>query len=186
MDFDGLGLPKDKGATDRQDSARLAGIMTVFEWPQVVSCSKYFDGFKYVRHPEEPGYDFSRDQSICLMAGLSKQQFYYIIDKKYVDGKDIFSPSHMGHIARCKGDKATFAQNSWLWMDIYWSCFVKPMGEPNQLLCMMMMADPKYLNFWCKNNKKWKESIREYWSGWRGEPELAEHMILKIEIIIKK
>lgn len=186
MDFDGLGLPKDRGATDRQDSARLAGIMTVFEWPEVVSCRRYFDGSKYVRHPQEPGYDFSRDQAICLMAGLAKQGFSYNIDQKFVDGNDVFSPSHKGHISRCKGNEATKIQDAWLWADVYWSCFVKPMGEPNQLLCMMMMADNKYLKFWCKHNKKWKESIREYWSGWRGEPELAEHIISKIEKIIKK
>lgn len=55
MIFDNLGLPKDNGASDRQDSARLAGLLAVFDWPQYIPLHVYFrEGEKkYVRHPED-------------------------------------------------------------------------------------------------------------------------------------
>jgi flagellar biosynthesis regulator FlaF len=186
MIFDELGLPKDTGASDLQDSSRLAGIMTIFSWPQRVPCEKYFDGSKYVRHPKEYVYDFSRDQALCLMAGLAWQGHHGLVSKKYINGRDLFTPAHMGHIARCQGKRASVIQDLWLWTDVMWSCFVKPMSEPNQLLAMMMMASPIYLNFWVEHNKKWQESIREYWSGWRGESDLAEHIISQIKKILQK
>lgn len=185
MIFDSLGLPKDNGASDLQDSARLAGILTVFEWPRVVAVSRYFDQEKriFVRHPNERIYDFSRDQAICLMAGFYKRRLD--VDRAWVDGKDIFSPSHMGHVRICQGLAPRFHQKMWLWLDVLYSCFYQPMGEPNQLLCILMVADKKYLKFWLKYNKHWRDAIREYWcegaGEWRKEPELAEHMIKVLE-----
>jgi len=184
MIFDHNGLPKDNGATDYQDSARLAGIMAVFEWPRGVNLQGYLDMGqkpKYVRHPfEESKSDFSRDQAICLMAGMCYSHMPIQVDRRFVDGKDWFSPSQMGHVRRCQGLKAYWYQNLWLWLDVLWACYVKPMAEPNQLLCMLMVADPKYLRFYVKHNKKWKEAILAYWCGWRNEKELAELMITKI------
>lgn len=72
MIFDKLGLPRDNGATDKQDSARLAGILATFDWPQKANnIYLYLKEKTYVRHPEERVYDFSRDQAIPLMAGLN-------------------------------------------------------------------------------------------------------------------
>ncbi len=202
MIFDELGLPRDTGATDLQDSARLAGIMTVFGWPQEVRCSKYVvaadkklggvsiveivGGRKitsmYVRHPNERIYDFSRDQAICLMAGLYAQRETGLVDKLFVDGKDWFSPSHNGHVRICQGLKSRWYQNLWLWFDVCFNIWVTPMSEPNQLLCMLMVhPDKKYLKFWLKRKKVWREAISNYWCGWRKEYELALHMIGVLE-----
>ena len=196
MIFDELGLPRDNGATDLQDSARLAGILVTFDWPAIIPIGSYVcvtvksestnssvssKSLKYMRHPKEEKYDFSRDQAICLMAGLAKKGMSFFVNKEYITGKDIFSPSQMGHITICKGEKSKWYQNLWLWLDVVYSCVFTPKSEPNQLLCMMMThPNKRYLKFWLKFNRHWKTAITAYWCGWRNELELAAHMIKKL------
>jgi hypothetical protein len=188
MIFDELGLPKDEGSSDLQDSARLAGLAVVFGFDLAqnknIPIEKYvvtipaLGSTHYVRHPLEYKYDFSRDQAICLMAGLHKAGMYRLVDKKYIDGKDIFSPSHNGHVRICQGKKPRFYQSAWLMLDILYSVIFTPRDEPNQLLCMLMVHPNKfYLKFWLKHNKHWPEAILLYWAGWRNEFKLADHMI---------
>lgn len=190
MRFDELGLPMDNGASDKQDSCRLASIITVFEWPQKVDLKKYIvtksNKTSYVRHPMEIKYDFSRDQLIPFIAGLYIQGLWYCVSEQYVDGKDWLSPSHKGHIRRCKADKANWFQNLWLWLDVLWATFIAQMQESNQLLSMLMIADPKYLKFYTKYNKFWETNIKSYWCGWRNEKDLAEHIINKVKLRIKE
>jgi hypothetical protein len=181
MIFDSLGLPKDIGATDFQDSARLAGIMTVFEWPQKVNIFQYIGYFNYLRHPRENRYDMSRDQAVCLVAGIYKQGGMYEVRRDLINGKDILSPSVLGHIRRCQGRKATWLQDQWLKLDIMWAAYVKPEDEINQLLCMIMIAGPSWVQLFKKHHKNWKANLRAYWCGWRGEPELCEWIIGKVE-----
>lgn len=202
MIFDELGLPRDTGATDFQDSARLAGIMTVFGWPQEVRCSKYvvaadkkLGGVSiveavgsrkitsmYVRHPNEYKYDFSRDQAICLMAGLYAQRETGLVGKLFINGKDFFSPSHNGHVRICQGLKTRFYQNLWLMLDILYFILFTPKAESNQLLCMLMVhPNKRYLKSYLKFNKHWKQSITDYWCSWREEERLARHMISVLE-----
>lgn len=180
MIFDELGLPKEMGASDLQDSARLAGIMQVFGWDLPLDhylMRKPGEKSYYVRHPKEIKYDFSRDQAVCLMAGYHFAGLPQFVDKSCVTGKDFFSPSVMGHVARCEGKKATWFQNLWLKIDILWNAFFAPLSESNQLICMLMVAGPEYLKLWTDMNDEWETSIRNYWYGWRGEPELANKMI---------
>lgn len=188
MIFDDKGLPKENGASDRLDSARLAGIMTVFEFRPRVECSKYVvhnwntGSYTYVRHPDERGeLDFSRDQAMCLMAGLWRQWLNHLVSEKFIDGKDILTPSHMGHIRRCQGKDSSWIQDAWLWLDVLWACKVKPDAESNQLLSILMVADKKYLKFYLKNHPDWKKTIKDYWCQWRNEPDLADHMIKTLE-----
>lgn len=190
MIFDNLGLPKISTADDYQDSAMLAGLLTVFEWPQKVDLKKYIvtenNKTTYVRHPLERKYDFSRDQYIVFIAGLYKQGLWYCVSEQYVDGKDWLSPSHKGHERRCKAEKANWFQNLWLWADVLWASFIAQMQESNQLLSMLMIADVKYLKFYTKYNKLWETNIRSYWCGWRNEKDLAEHIINKVKLRIKE
>ena len=188
MIFDELGLPKENGASDLQDSARLAGVMTTFNYPKVVPMENYVEFkntpfTKYVRHPLEYRYDFSRDQALCLMAGLFYQRQHKLVDLKYVIGKDWFFPSHRGHVKRCQGKKSNWIEDLWLEAEIYFNAKFTPLAEPNQLLCMMMVAGNGYVNLWVKNNPQWRKAITNYWSYWRNEPELAGHMIRKIESV---
>lgn len=181
MIWDELGLPRDNGSTDYEDSARLAGIVKVFDYVRV-DMTKYYQFNQYVRHPYATKYSMSRDQTIPLMAGLYLQGRTDLVHLDFVNGKDVFTPSHRGHIRRCQGKKAFWYQDLWLWFDVIWSCKFDPDHESNQLLCMLMIhPDKKYLKYWLKNHPDFRKNIRYYWSGWRGEGELAEYMINKLE-----
>jgi len=186
MLIDDLGLPKDTGASDLQDSSRLAGIMTVFGMQPKIPLEKYVvntqllsgpQKLKYVRHPNQYVYDFSRDQALCLMAGFYYHGQYELVNRDWVNGKDWFFPSHQGHVRRCKNQTANWFQDLWLWVDTWYAAKYNKLGEPNQLLSMLMVADKKYLKYWLKTNELWKMAITGYWCGWRGEPQLAEQMI---------
>jgi hypothetical protein len=191
MIFDKLGLPKETGASDLQDSSRLAGIMETFGYRPngSIPLEKYVivenDKTVYCRHPLERRYNFSRDQTLCLVAGLASQGKYDLVNLDYVDGKDIFSPSHRGHIARCQGRKATFLQDAWLWLNVVYAANFKILEEPNKILCMLMLADKKFLKYYLRTNKQWRQAILNYWAendgAWRGERELALHMIAVLE-----
>lgn len=98
MIFDELGLPKDVGATDKMDSARLAGLMVLFDYKaESIDLMKYI---KYdengvvvaMRHPTEvPSNNhknFTRDQMNCLIAGLKKQGHAGTVRKLYYAAKD--------------------------------------------------------------------------------------------------
>lgn len=183
MIFDELGLPRDTGASDKEDSARLAGVMCVFEYPGYNKIPiTYYLQEKYVRHPEASKYDFSRDQAVPLVAGFWKMGYSWAVNEKYVVGKDIFSPSVKGHFRHCSGGTRSWFQEQFLWVDI----FMQRKGqETNQLLCMLMTAGPKWVKRYCKHCPTWELEILDYWDSWRGEAELAQHMIRKIKEVIK-
>lgn len=183
MIFDSLGLPRPTGACDFNDSAAIAGIMETFSHPTYINLSQYIVIDKYVRHPLESKYDFSRDQTLCLMAGLWSQKRFHCVDLGFVKGKDWFSPGHKGHVKRCKNEKANWFQDLWLKAEILFHAKITPLEEPNQMLCMAMVAGPEYVKLWTNNNKQWQRGIRDYFCGWRQEPELAELMIHKISNI---
>lgn len=103
--------------------------------------------------------------------------------KKFPNGADLLMPSHMGHLRVCAGLKAKLYQVAWLNMDILFHARFTPLAEPNQLLAMCDAAGPKYLKRYMNLNKQWREGIRAYWSGWRGESALAEQMIKVLEAI---
>lgn len=181
MLIDDMGLPRDNGASDLQDSSRLAGIMTTFGMQPWIPLEKYIverDGKKtYTRHPAQFVYDFSRDQALCLMAGFYFHGQYKLVDRELITGKDWMSPSNWGHINRCQNKKAWFFQDWWLWIDVWYAAKYDKLGEPNQLLSMLMVADKKFLKYWLKKNELWKMAITGYWNGWRFEPKVSEAMI---------
>jgi hypothetical protein len=98
---------------------------------------------------------------------------------------DLLSPSQRNHLRLCIGHQGSWFGRLWLKLDILWSAYVQPRAEPNQLLCMLMVAGPSYVRMWKRHHRKWREAIRAYWcsgpGAWRGEPELAEFLIRKLE-----
>lgn len=183
MIFDELGLPKDVGASDLQDSSRLAGVMATFGHPKAPDLGAYLVEGKYVRHPKEKIYSMSRDQTVCLFSGMKAQGNQKYVDAKYPTEGDLISPCIRDHFYRCAGEKRnSLLGNLWLKIDILWNAkLYDPMAESNQLICVLAHADIKFLKMWTSMNEHWKESITEYWNGWRGEPELSALMIHKIE-----
>lgn len=188
MWFDKLGLPVEDNASDKQDSARLAGLCVLFGFKDV-DLRKYLISEPsgraiYVRHPKEKIYDFSRDQAICLIAGYATSMAYHhYISKFYIQGKDFISPSVEGHIRRCMDLKASLWQDLWLKADMWSHAKFTPLSESNQILAMCKVAGPKWLKTYCKWNPKWRESLEIYWVTSRAKPEIefCAHIIKNIE-----
>lgn len=189
MIYDEYGLPRDNGADDFQDSARLAGLATIFNYENKIELAYYTIKFlnytKYFRHPKEFKYTFSRDQMICLFAGFKFQDRMNLVDPNYrPENHDFLSPSDKNHIKICAGLKPSRFGFFWLYLEIFFHAFVKPLSESNQLISkLMVIDDKKYLKLWMKLNKDWRHSILFYWCGWRGEKELAEKMIKTLESV---
>lgn len=194
------GFYKPNGASDYEDSPVIAGMAVLFEYPTEhhIDMSIYVgeDG-KYRRCPNAQ-YDVSRDQSVCLMAGLCKQGLTSLVSLDRVNGRDFMAPSIRGHEQRCKGNPASWFQNFWLKnIDLRWSAAFQPMDELNQLFCILEVAalsgKPELMQWYCKQNSQWRESLRKYWyvgyinekgereGNWRGEEAFCEHVIKHIE-----
>jgi hypothetical protein len=121
------------------------------------------------------------------MAGLWIYCLPYLVNKNSITGKDFLSPSVRGHIRRCQLREANWFQNLWLKLDIYWNAFFDPLSEPNQLICMIMVAGPEYVKLWTTLNPMWRDAIHAYWTySFRNESELAMHMIKRIEGMCEK
>jgi hypothetical protein len=216
MIFDSHGLPKDTGASDYADSARLAGLMGTFGHPDMTAekIALYVIGDQGVRYPfvdptgnlsSNNPKNFTRDQLNCLAAGLNvlrrpdlALKLYRAAQyrnwrgqnteadvigstKKFPNGADIFLFDTMSHLKTCAGQGPTIMGRINLIIDICFNAWVKPMAEPNQIMCLCKIAGPKYVKLLRKLNKKLDAAIREYWCGWRGEPEFAEFLIEKFQ-----
>jgi hypothetical protein len=173
MIFDASGLPRDTGATDWMDSARLAGMMALFGHPQAPDMLLYNRGKgRFVRYPYGPGLecdpkDFSRDQLVPCIAGYAAQQYLYIpninLDVPWqAPNGDFLSPSVRNHLRRCCAlfDKPTRLGDAWLKLDIWYNSWqlkrwakgkreVPP--EQNQLIAMCVTAGPEWV-------KRYKEA----------------------------
>lgn len=196
MIFDELNCPKDSGASDWQDSARLAGLMTLFNYPHSVELTAYIEVkkvgdyypwltiSKYVRHPVEKKYDFSLDQAYCLMAGLSRRR-RELCRADFVVGKDWKNPKFMGFVNACQKNPVTLFQKFCLLLAILFHAYFAPKSEPNQLLSHLRVMPRKWIQLYCHLNKQWREGLREYWyegaGAWRNEKELCEWIIKDIE-----
>ena len=205
MRFDECGYPAPNGSTDSEDSSHLAGMLAVTEHPQAVDCRLYiadeyqefFNGdiifggeyesyiLKVYVRCKNSKYDFSRDQFTPLAAGLIKQGHASLVNTDYITGRDLLPPSVRGMVRIAQGKKPYFYQSIWLKLEIYWHSYLQPLEESNQLIALCSVYGDEYLKLWTKHNKLWKFSVLRYWSeldgAWRGEPELAEHIIKYVE-----
>ena len=194
MRFDEYGYPAPNGSSDSEDSSHLAGMLAVTDHEKQVRMTKYIKGmsgylydgmfYDYWRCVNSK-YDFSRDQFIPTAAGLIRQGNGYLVKPEYITGRDILPPSVRGMVRIAQGKKPLFYQSAWLKLEILWHSYIQPLDEPNQIIALCSVYGDEYLKFWTKHNKLWKWSIYRYWSqldgAWRGEPELAEHIIKYVE-----
>ena len=163
MIFDNLGLPQVQGSTDLQDSAMFAGMLVTFNWPREIPLRLYVvSRGKYVRHPREYRYTFSRDQTIPLFSGLKSQKLENLVDSNYKTEGDFVDPGVRGHIKRCAGLTANKFQDAWFMTSLWFYKNFNFDHEPNQLLCMCWVhPDRKYLKYFCEGFD-WEKSIRRY------------------------
>lgn len=181
--------PRDNGATDFMDSARLMGMLSVFKYQGLV-LSSYFVGLKVVRCPVSnvdgdqctDHKNFSRDQLVPLIAGYCGVGPYaHILADNirfiFCPNWDILSPSQLNHIRMCIGKKPSWFGLKWLELDIWYNAKFAPMSEPNQLLCMLMIAGPEYVRKWKSANVSWEKAIRTYWEGFRDEKEVSDLIV---------
>lgn len=203
MIFDYMGLPKDTGATDWLDSCRLAGMMAITKHSDAPKMTSYLILDQGVRHPSSNPNNFTRDQLIPLMAGLCSQnkikeaeglygaalfrhcraQNTHTLDgkeKPWYSGADILTPLHM--LVMAKAARKT----NYIWevlgrlnavVDVFYNAAFTPERESNQLICCLYVLGPRWLSFYRLITPKWENSVINYWTGWRGEPELAEKII---------
>lgn len=177
-------FPKIAGASDLEDSSHLAGILAITEHPQAVDCTKYVvpteNGLIYIRCPETK-YDFSRDQFILLAAGLIKQGHGDLVNLAFVTGRDIMPPSVHGLVRIAQGKRPLWYQSLWLKTEIMVHAYFQKLDEPFQILALCSVYGDEYLKLWTSKNSLWRESIKRYLCEldgvWRGEKELAEHII---------
>lgn len=183
------GFPADNGATDWMDSPRLAAILALFDSPDTISMKLYLDynTDKPVRCPglHNDLVDFSRDQLVPYMAAMHKQGYYIrnrliyeIIKQNYYrapNGDILFTPSVLNHIRTCCNYPTNLLGDLWLRLDMYWQQFSSTWQknvEPNQLLCMVIIANKQQL--YKRIVKDWKYLVINYWCGWRNEVEIAD------------
>lgn len=203
------GFPYCEGASDLADSPVINALMIMFNVGNYIHPLWYFVNGHPVRYPygktisETSPFCFSRDQNTMLAAA----EFYHPVIKprikptwfapNFVNEEqmkwqipDPHFPGVYNHLRICYGLKPIKLFNIWFWLEIFYSCYIKPLAEPNQLIAMMMChPNKKYLKYWLKNNKQWEKAIKDYWcegpGSWRGEPELAHAMIEKLRTYAK-
>lgn len=216
MFLDKTGLPRENGASDFMDSARLVGLLATINSDRQVSAlnlERYIADGLALRYPDidetNPASsnprNVTRDQILCLAAGFNRKNWTSkCVDllhaaynrssfgicraqnveadvvgsrKAWYNGADILSPSHMNHLKLCARHRPSTLGYIWLNFDIAIYSLFTPLAEPNQLLCMAVVAGPKYVKRMRKWNRHLDTAVRDYWSGWRAEPELAEQIV---------
>lgn len=169
-----------EGASDEEDCSMFNGMLRLFEFKTDILLLSFIKGIHYQRCKYSK-YDFSRDQFIPLAAGYNADKLYAFVDLDRVNGKDFMSPTVKGHERRCQGRKANLWHDLWLLADLLVYSVFTPMGEPNQLICMLKVAGPKWVRLYKKLNPRWRDALREYWCGWRNEKEFCEWVIKDLE-----
>ena len=192
------GYPREEGATDMMDSARLAGLVAMCESWIAVDLGPYVQGYEAVRcpigAPANNPKNFTRDQLICLAAGLSVQGNFKALakleeaamvrgwraqnteydvpgsKKPWYNGADLLLPQDRYFLRMCQGFKGSWFGKLMLKAEIVFNGWFTPLREPNQLIAKCLICEE--LEFYKKTNKRWAEALHAYWGGWRNEPYL--------------
>lgn len=179
---------------DGGDSSRSTGMLALFGSKEdKIALSFHITAKGFVRHPRQEKWkdpkDFSRDQLLCLAAGLHaskksdevKKHFYRQYWKGICDNGDLLGPEFYFHVILCGR--------------IYWLYFMWPLGilaqvihivyttqiaprqEQNQTIAMAKVSGLLWL--WAWLHPDWKASLDDYWSKYpfRDQKEIADIII---------
>ena len=194
------GLPVDTGASDSQDSARLAGMMALAGL--INYCNNYMvwsdrdqmmvgtrhptDTFQGANNPDK----FSRDQMMCLVVGVNNvlcfdlykgavkrnntaQNWMEDGGKPKWYGADKLIRLNMDVVALKANHITKLSKLGYIQLivEILFKRIFNSLGEPNQILSMAQVS--RNFALVKKLWPKWEQAVDKYWCGWRGEPELA-------------
>jgi len=186
--------PETPNQGDGGDSSRTTGIMALFgsRIDQII-IETHWTSKGFVRHPKQHGWDnpriFSRDQLVCLSAGLwkskkdwiVKHEFYRQYWKGVCPNVDlIIDPCFYWHLILCGRIKWLYplAPIGYLFLLIHilFMTKIRPDAEQNQTICMAAVAGTFFLDLWCFLHPDWIGSLFDYWNGWRDQGEIASHI----------
>lgn len=169
---------------------------------------------KLVRHPYQYPYylpnNFSRDQLLPMIAGLSTAGYHEIVrniffdhakryflcqnDESYLypgkkkilpDGRDILAPDHIWHLIVCGRIWYLYwfglIGYPWQMLSILWSAFVMPENEQNQLFCMVNSSGLLKLYIKIYGLENFKKNMYDYFGGWRDQKEIAYFVCAYVE-----
>ena len=190
------------------DSARLAGLMSVFDHSKKVQLTKYCDGDVILRSPVKSDHmsddrevnpnNVTLDQIVPVLSSLEgpyrrtvacgvKWRSYRAQNieadasgtkKPWWNGPDIATPPVREFVNNIIYNTR---KTFWLTAAILFHAYVTPMAEPHQLICIIQVTDKSLFKLWTKHNKKWQECLLDYWGGWRQEREFGEFLIERIK-----
>lgn len=182
---------------DGGDSSRATGIMALFGSAldqYVIARHWVIHGFirNYYQSIWNNPKDFSRDQLIPLVAGMKKCGKHSIVlyefwRRRYWFGLcpngDLLGPEFYLHMILCGKVWPLY----WLIPILYpfqiihilWMTRVMSEHEQNQTICLAKISGLLWL--WKICHPDWKQSLKNYWGGWRDQMEIAEFIINGIE-----
>lgn len=206
------GFPRDENCTDNMDSARLSGLLACLNHQQAPDLRSYlYSRWGIVRCPTplnaedwcQNPWNVTRDQLVPVIAGLVAQG--HILDaqclckaieargwraqnseadkpgsiKPWYNGPDWFFGAEK---EMCRNILRSGDNDSWLRAKILWDTKINPWHEPSQLICMMSLAGPEYIDGWKYLHPDWKRCVREYWlTGSRQDQEVNDFVIEALE-----
>lgn len=140
-----------------------------------------------VRHPTQADWNdprnTSRDNLVQWAVGQSVVQKDVLLQYagKWFINKDFLDPLVRLYLYKCAKAKApihlVLLGYSLLALGMLWNCFIKPTDEQNQFSCICYVMGP----LWSKLHLKWHPglytNLKEYWCGWRDQPEILGAMV---------
>lgn len=197
---------------DGGDSASRVGIMALCGSEQDRKIISLYEQVGLcMRHPTQEPWDntgnFTRDQLVCLAAGMAKSSYHNAsvriykshkergwraqnVDKDYPgtrktwpDGPDWLAPDVRLHLRLCAGQDSRyyFIGYLFLFVSLVYNTLIKPDAESNQFICQLVIAGPKWVKRYKRMHPNWRKPIVEYWSGWRDNGEIAGEIIKLLE-----
>lgn len=187
----------DDGYLDGGDSCARTGIMGFFSSDDIkihrlflVPLTVNGDTiFQLVRHPYQDEWNkpesTSRDNVVQYFACKYMSMDAFTYANKWFINKDFLDPAVKLYLYKSSPKPAPW----WLeklgilvmWASMYFNTCVKPDEEMNQFTCMCIKYGPE----WSARLLSWhpdiEKNIRDYWGGWRDQPEVGEALIKKLK-----
>lgn len=180
-------------STDAGDSAsRVALGALAGSYPETQALKLWTE---LNRHPYDKIWSdsklMSRDQVVCLVAGLSVIQgpFYEKLRSSgfpgYFVNKDFLNFDVRIMLKKALNKKLNVIDYVLGYpmtvVSILWACYIKPEHELNQIFAQTMIVGPWAVRLIKKLHPDWEENLKTYYNGWRDQAELGAMLIEKIK-----